>query len=297
MITSLKNDKVRYVRALQSRRRVRQRERRFIFEGVRLVEEAVQTGIPPAFAFYTEALESDEQGGRLLKALREMNVSCHAVSVPVMAACSDTVTPQGILAVLPIPNLSRPEHPTITLILDRVRNPGNLGTILRTALAAGVEQVLLTPGTVDASNPKVVRAGMGAHLHLPLAALGWEAMSEAVTGCDVWLAAADGEMDYTAVDWTRPVALVVGGEATGAGERAQALAQGRVSIPMAAEVESLNTAVATAVILFEVVRQRAAKDHDAGLTNPALSDIVAAVSPQPAVERGGVTISQCSPGV
>jgi len=137
-----------------------------------------------------------------------------------------------------------------------VRNPGNLGAILRTALAAGVEQVLLAPGTVDVSNPKVVRAAMGAHLRLPVAALRWEAIAEAVTGCDVWMAAASGETVYTAVDWTQPVALIVGGEAAGAGERARALAQGHVSIPMTAGVESLNTAVATAAILFEAAQQR-----------------------------------------
>jgi TrmH family RNA methyltransferase len=165
--------------------------------------------------------------------------------------------------VLPIPNLPRPEYPTLTLILDRVRDPGNLGTILRTALAAGVEQVLLVPGTVDASNPKVVRSAMGAHLRLPLATLRWEAIAGVVTGCDVWLAATGGETPDPAVDWTRPVALIVGGEATGAGKRARVLAQGRVSIPMAAGVESLNTAVATAVTLFEAVRQRAEKVHAA----------------------------------
>jgi len=261
MITSLQNDKVKYVRALQSRRRVRQRERRFVFEGVRLVEEAVRAGIPPAFAFYTEPVEANERGGRLLVSLREVNVPCYAVSEPVMAACSDTETPQGILAVLPMPNLPRPEYPTLTLILNRVRDPGNLGTVLRTALAAGVEQVLLTPGTVDGSNPKVVRAAMGAHLRLPMAALRWEDIAEAAAGCGVWLATAGGETNYTAVDWTQPVALIVGGEATGAGERARALAQGRVSVPMAPGVESLNTAVAAAVLLFEVMRQRETKER------------------------------------
>jgi TrmH family RNA methyltransferase len=258
MITSLKNDKVRYVRALQGRRRVRQRERRFVFEGVRLIEEAVHAGVPPAYVFYTESIEADERGGRLLETLCRMNVPCYTVNEPVMAACSDTETPQGILAVLPIANLSRPEHPTLTLVLDRVRDPGNLGTILRAALAAGVDQVLLMPGTVDASNPKVMRAAMGAHLHLPVVTLGWEAIAEMLAGGDVWLAAAGGETLYTAVDWTRPAALIVGGEASGAGERAGGLAWGRVSIPMAAGVESLNTAMAAAVILFEVVRQRMA---------------------------------------
>ncbi len=263
MITSQKNDKVKYVRALQSRRRVRQREHRFVFEGIRLVEEAVRAGIPPAFVFYTEPVEAGERGGGLLASLREMDIPCYAASEPVMAVCSDTETPQGILAVLSIPNLSRPEHPTFSLILDRVRNPGNMGAILRTAQAAGVEQVLLAPGTVDASNSKVVRAAMGAHLRLPVAALRWEAIAGAVTGCDVWMAAAGGETIYTAVDWTQPVALIVGGEAAGAGERARALAQGQVSIPMTAGVESLNTAVATAAILFEAARQRTVERHSA----------------------------------
>ncbi len=261
MLKSLKNDKVKYVRALQSRRRVRQRERRFVFEGVRLVEETVRAGVSPTFVFYVEPVEADERTTHLLQTLREMNVPCYAVDEPVMTACSDTETPQGILAVLPIPDLPRPEHPTLTLILDHVRDPGNLGTTLRTSLAVGVEQVLLTPGTVDGSNPKVVRAAMGAHLRLPVAMLKWEAIAEAVAGCDVWLSAADGETNYTAADWTRPVALIVGGEATGAGEQARALAQGQVSIPMTPGIESLNTAVATAVLLFEVVRQRSTKGH------------------------------------
>lgn len=264
MITSLKNEKVKTVRALQRRRRVRQRERLLVFEGVRLVEEAIRAGVPPAFVFYTASVEANERGRGLLASLRGIDVQCHAVSESVMDACSDTETPQGILAVLPIPALPRPGHPTFTLILDRARDPGNLGTILRTALAAGVEQVLLAPGTVDASNPKVVRAAMGAHLRLPVAALKWEGVAEAVAGCDVWLAEAGGETPYTAVDWTRPVALVVGGEATGAGKQARTLAQGQVSIPMGAEVESLNTAVATAVILFEVARQRTGKLADQG---------------------------------
>ena len=256
MITSLKNDKVKQVRALQSRKRVRQRERLFVFEGTRLVEEAVRAGVHPSYVFHTEAAERDERTARLLESLREATVPCYGVSDAVMAACSATETPQGILAVIPIPELARPERPTFTLILDRVRDPGNLGTILRTALAAGVEQVLLTPGTVDATNPKVVRAAMGAHLRLPIVALRWEAIAEAVTGCDVWLATVGGETRYTAVDWTHPVALVVGGEASGAGEQASTLARGQVTIPMAAEVESLNTAVAAAVILFEVMQQR-----------------------------------------
>ncbi len=263
MIISLQNGKVKRVRALQSKRRVRQREHCFVFEGVRLVEETARAGVAPSYVFYTASAGSDERGDRLLETFRSMSVPCYGVSDAVMVACSDTQTPQGILAVLPIPDLARPNHPTFTLILDRVRDPGNLGAILRTALAAGVEQVLLTPGTVDASNPKVVRAAMGAHLHLPVTVLRWDVIADTVTDCDVWLAAAGGETAYTAIDWTRPAALIVGGEAGGAGKQAHALAQGQVSIPMAAETESLNTAAATAVILFEAARRRITQKRSA----------------------------------
>jgi RNA methyltransferase, TrmH family len=259
MITSLDNDKIRHVRALQSRRRVRQREQQVVFEGIRLVEEAVRAGVTPVYVLYTEPAAAQTRIDQVLAQLQRLNVPCYEVSEPVMAASSGTETPQGILAVLPLPALPLPPRATLTLVVDGVRDPGNLGTMLRAALAAGVEQVLLAPGTVDPSNAKVVRAAMGAHLHLPVRTCSWEAIGRAVTGCDVWLAAADGAVRYTEVDWTRPVALIIGGEAAGAGQGAGALARGSVTIPMAAMVESLNTAIAAAVILFEAVRQRSQK--------------------------------------
>ncbi|MCS7282716.1 MAG: RNA methyltransferase [Anaerolineae bacterium] len=267
MITSLKNDRVRLVRALQERRRVRQRERRFVVEGIRLCEEAARAGFRPHFVFYTDQARQDERALSLLSHWERAGVPCEEVSPEVMEACSDTETPQGLLAVVPIPELPFPQRPTLLLILDRIRDPGNLGTILRTAWAAGVEGALLAPGTVDATNPKAVRAGMGAHFHLPLLAADWEEIPLLVEGCRVYLADARGELSYTDADWTSRVALIVGGEAEGAGNQARALARATVAIPMAAGVESLNTAVAAAVLLFEAVRQRraASEKRDADL--------------------------------
>ncbi len=261
MITSLKNDRVRLVRALQERRRVRQRERRFVLEGIRLCREAAYAGARPHFVFYTARVREDPQGQALLTAWQEAGVPCEEVSEEVMAACSDTETPQGLLAVVPIPDLPLPSHPTLALILDRLRDPGNLGAILRTALAAGVEGVILAPGTVDATSPKAVRAGMGAHFRLPMAPMDWDEIARAVAGCRVYLADARGDVRYTDVDWTGRVALIVGGEAAGAGGRARALAETTVTIPMARGVESLNVAVATAILLFEAARQRSAGLH------------------------------------
>lgn len=256
MITSLKNDKVRLVVALRERRRFRQRERRLVIEGIRLGEEAARARLRPHFVFYTAQAQEDPRVSALLGAWEQAGVPCEEVSQEVMSVCSDTQTPQGLLAVVPFPDLARPATPTFTLILDRLRDPGNLGTILRTALAAGVEQVLLAPGTVDVTNPKAVRAAMGAYFQLPVVTMDWDEIPQAVTGCRVYLASVGGALPYTEVDWRPPVALIVGGEATGAGGQAHSLADAEVIIPLSGRVESLNAAVATAVILFEIARQR-----------------------------------------
>lgn len=252
MITSAQNERVKYVRSL-ARRRVRQREGRFVVEGTRLLDELVGAGIEPALVFYTAAWTESAAGQRLLPQIRT-GEGAWPVTDAVMAACADTQTPQGVLAVVPFPSL-RP-RPGLLLILDAIRDPGNLGTILRSAESAGVGQVLLAPGTVDLYNPKVVRGAMGAHFRLPVFSLDWPDIGQRVSGRAVWLADAAGETAYDAVDWTRPSALIVGGEASGAGEEAAQMAAGRVSIPMTGAAESLNAAMATTVILFEAARQR-----------------------------------------
>jgi len=260
MITSLSNDKIKLTRAL-ARRRTRYQERRFIAEGVRLLSEVVRLGIRPDFVLYTQASGESLDATPLLDQLAQREIPCHPVSDEVMAACADTVTPSGLLAVVPFPDIPVPAHATWTLVVDNMRTPGNLGTILRTAAAAGVDQALLSPGTVDLFNPKVVRGGAGAHFRLPVFALAWHEIETRLQGFDVWLAAIQGEMSYTQVDWKRPLALIVGGEARGASPAARALSSGCVTIPMAREIESLNAAVAAGVILFEIARQRGASER------------------------------------
>ena len=251
MITSTHNDQVKYIRSL-ARRKVRQREGRFIVEGARLAEEVARAGFKPALLFYTEAWAASPAGQQLLPRLTPAEQGDWVVSEAVMAACADTETPQGVLAVVPFPSL--PVRPGLILVLDQVRDPGNLGTILRSAEAAGVGQVILAPGTVDLYNPKAVRGAMGAHFRLPVAGLDWPAIAGRLAGRAVWLAHAAGETPYDQVDWAVPSALIVGGEAAGAGDQAAALATGRVSIPMAGGAESLNAAMAATVILFEAAR-------------------------------------------
>ena len=254
MITSTQNERIKYVRSL-ARRRARQREGRFVVEGTRLVGEVVKAGIKPALVLYTGTWAEGPEAQRLLPSLSGAEEGAWLVGEAVLAAGADTQTPQGVLAVVPFVHLQA--RPGLILTLDQLRDPGNLGTIFRSAEAARAGQVLLAPGTVDLYNPKVVRGAMGAHFRLPVASLDWPSIAERVAGRAVWLADAGAEFTYDAVDWTQPSALIVGGEAAGAGEEAAALATGRVRIPMAGGTESLNAAMAATVILFEAARQAA----------------------------------------
>lgn len=256
LITSTTNENVKHVRSLQ-RRRTRYQERAFIAEGVRAVEEGIQAGIQPAFLFHTTVTLDSPRVRSILSQAEQQGAKIRAVSEPVMAAMADTVTPSGILAVFPMPSTFIPQPLTWALLVDGLRDPGNLGTILRSALAARIQLVVTTAGTVDVYSPKVVRAAMGAHFRLNLLVdPPWPAIEEALSGLRVLLAKPRAGNPYWEVDWRQPTALLIGGEAAGVSAETEKLAAGYVSIPMDREVESLNVAVAASVLLFEGTRQR-----------------------------------------
>lgn len=254
MISSTANPRIKQVRALQAKRVSRQREGAFVVEGVRWAREILAAGVPVHLVLHTDHL--DARGRGLVNSLARLGAEVRPVSDPVMAACTDTQSPPGILMLLPIPELAVPEPLTLALIIDGLADPGNMGTLLRTALAAGVQAVFCTPGTVDPYNPKVLRGAMGAHLRLPIISLEAREIPNRISGLDVWLAEAHAGASYTSVDWGRPSVLAIGGEAHGPSDPLRRIASGQVHIPIAAGVESLNAAIAAAVILFEVVRQR-----------------------------------------
>ncbi|MFQ5401551.1 MAG: TrmH family RNA methyltransferase [Anaerolineae bacterium] len=256
MITSLTNRKVKFVRRLQNDRRFRVQESAFVVEGVRWLTELQLHACRPIFVLYTEVWGTVAEHAALLT---QLDAPAQQVSAEVMAAMSDTQTPPGVIAVAPIRPVPLPGKATFFLILDAIGNPGNLGTMLRTAAAAGVDGVLLAPGCVDAYNPKVIRGSMGAHLHLPIHRADWGEIGALTAGMTVWLAAAGDGVSHTAVNWRKPSAIIIGNEGAGVGREARNLSANRVSIPMQAATESLNAAVAAGIILFEVVRQRTAK--------------------------------------
>jgi TrmH family RNA methyltransferase len=255
MISSSSNPTIKLVRALQSQRRARQKEGLFVIEGVRLVEEAIRANVSAKIVLHTDGL--DPRGRAAVAQLARLGAQVHEVSPKVMAAASETQTPQGLLAVVSFPKvIAQHTQRSLVLVLDRLADPGNLGAILRTADAAGVEAVVLTPGTVDAHNPKVVRAAMGAHFHVPIVEADWAALKDQLAGLEVWLADVRQGESYDRVDWRAPCALIVGSEAEGPSDAARQLATGRVRIPMPGQAESLNAAVAAGVLLFEAARQR-----------------------------------------
>lgn len=261
MITSTHNAKVYYVRSLQERA-TRYRERRFLIEGVRLVEEALRAGTIPTLILYApEQLEATPRGRALSERLQRL--AGIAVSERVLAAAADTVTPQGVVAVVPMPEMTAEVEPvprsglSLMLILDGLQDPGNLGTILRSAWAAGLSEVILTPGTVDPYNPKVVRAGMGAHFFLTIRPeTPWPQIAGRLAGQPVWLAQPRGGTPYDQVNWQEAGGLIIGSEARGSGPPAGNIATGRVSIPLSRGVESLNAATAASILLFEARRQQ-----------------------------------------
>ena len=255
MITSPQNPKIKIVRALQSRAKSRRKEGAFVVEGVRLFEEVVKAKWRIRFVLYDHTLS--ERGMELLGALEDVEIE--EVDAALLNAVSDTETSQGILAVLDDVPLPIPDSPTFLLIPDRIRDPGNLGTLIRTAAAAGVDAVITPPGTTDAFAPKVLRAGMGAHFRMPIVSMRWEEIKNQAQGLTVFLAEMQGDVVYTEASLKQACALIVGGEARGASKSARDLTDAEIYIPMKDETESLNAAVAGAIILFEVARQRSSQ--------------------------------------
>lgn len=260
MITSSQNSKIKLVRALLGRAKERREAGAFVIEGVRLVEEATNSNWEFRLALYDESIS--ERGKSQVEGLKSRGVDVEMISESLMKSLSETETPQGILAVIEFTNLPIPNLSSFVLIPDQIRDPGNLGTLLRTAAATGVQAVLIPPETTDAFAPKVVRAGMGAHFRLPIHSMTWEEITQMSKSANlqIFLADMDGKSCWE-TDLRQPLALIVGGEAEGASEEARKLANQQISIPMMGKMESLNAGVAGSVLMFEVVRQRSANSN------------------------------------
>jgi RNA methyltransferase, TrmH family len=268
-ITSPTNPRITKLQTLHTTRG-RKKSGLFLMEGLNLLEALLDAWIRPQEIYYAPALlQRTTKGKALLQRLlhtADLNpTSLIEVNEHIIEAIGETQTSQGVICVLPMSDLAperiRPRRGKgqrpVLLILDNLSDPGNMGTILRTALAADVDSVLLTPDCADSYSPKVLRAAAGAHFLLPVATdQSWEEIAHRVQlHCGerlrVLLAEARSEQIYYQQDLTQPFALIIGNEAHGPSQAARALATQTVSIPLAAGVESLNAAIATGIILFE----------------------------------------------
>jgi len=232
----------------------------FLIEGVRLVRHVMERGWP-----LRDLILDMREADRI--ELRELADSAESLGIQVIVlegelfeALSETVHSQGCLGVAKMPELApRPLEGSLFLALDQIRDPGNLGTMLRTADAAGVNGVLLSKGCVEPFNEKVVRSTMGSLFDVPLVQC--SDFAETLTafreqGFEIAAAVLEDSEDYAHYDWSKPTLLVIGNEAEGISEEIQALATRRLRIPIRGGAESLNAAIAAGVILFEATRQR-----------------------------------------
>src|SRR5262249_23529069 len=275
MITSPSNQHIALLRSLHTSKG-RADAGLFLIEGPHVLEAALDARVAPRLLVYDpEALARTPAGRQLLGRIEDTRVRgtqvLEASSAAIARAC-DTQTPQGVAAAVATEDIPtervrarrRGRLRPLLLALDALSDPGNLGTLLRSALAADVDEVLLAPGCADPFAPKVVRAASGAHFHLPVRAhQTWQQIAATFGGApevqQVLLTEANARTPYDAVDLTRRTAVLIGNEAHGVSREGARLATERVSIPMWNKVESLNAAIAASVLLFEAARQRRLK--------------------------------------
>ena len=239
------------------RRKARERERLFVCEGVRAVEELLRSPIVPRGILVAPQLLEAPRGAALREAIARSGHPVEEIAARDFHTAAETEAPQGVLAIAPIPERSLDAIAAADglrlLVLDALQDPGNVGTILRTAAALGVTATVALPGTVDLWNAKVVRSAMGALFHHQCMAATWDDVDAFRRRADValWVADAGG----TALGLTPAparLALVVGNEGAGVSADARARAEHLVALPISPGIESLNVAVATGILLYEL---------------------------------------------
>jgi TrmH family RNA methyltransferase len=247
---------VQRLRRLVGRRTARQADRAFVVEGVKVLSEALAAGVPIESVYVAPGTDDP-----VIDACVTAGVRVYELAAGVLERVTDTVTPQPVLGVVPcvVVPLERLQHATFVLVLVDVRDPGNAGTVIRTAEAAGAGGVVCCDGSVDLFNPKTVRASAGAVFHVPVVS-GGDAV-EVLDTLGAWGLRRFGTVmrtgtDYAAADLTRAVALVLGNEAHGLPPDVTGHLDELVTVPMSGRSESLNVSMAAAVLCFETARQR-----------------------------------------
>lgn len=261
MITSLQNKAVKEAAALLGKKKERDRRGLFVVEGIKLFDEAPTERIAQVYLAQSARTQLMAQYEEKLKKL-----PCEVVSDEVFAKMSDTVTPQGILCLVRqftynIEEMlsQKEEKHLLFILLEDLQDPGNLGTIFRTAEAAGANGIIMSSGTADLYNPKTIRSTMGSVYRVPFfytEDLPSAAATLKSRGVRIMAAHLSGRKEYDACDYREGTAFLIGNEGRGLREETAALADERIRLPMEGQVESLNAAVASSILLYEAYRQR-----------------------------------------
>ena len=254
--TALSKRRTRLVARLGSRRG-RVREGLVLVEGTRAVGEALASGVPVRFVVCSRSMTRSDAGEALLAELEARGVAPDWVGEREMAALSATTAPQGVLLVCEERSLALSELENTPdarfLVLDGIQDPGNLGTLVRTARAFALDAVVALDGTVDLWNPRVVRASAGSVFRIPVVRAPWREVAAWAAGSQVIVADAAGQ-DAAILAVSPPWMLVVGNEGAGVREEIRAVAGARAAVPIAGAADSLNAAVAGAIVLYALVR-------------------------------------------
>lgn len=265
MITSTSNAKVKRLVNLKKKRKARDEEKVFLTEGIRMFEEVPGNRLLELYVtehFYEKEKQLVEEKRRLSGCQFEI------LADTVMNQVSDTKTPQGVLCVVSQENqgdkwlekeLTDPAKVPLLLLLDNLQDPGNMGTILRTAEAAGVTGIIMSADCVDIYNPKVIRSTMGSVFRVPFIRV--EDVTEVIgrmkaCGIQTYATHLQGAVPYDEPDYHGAAAFFIGNEGNGLRDEVAELADTYIKIPMEGQVESLNAAIAATVVIFEVARQR-----------------------------------------
>lgn len=259
MISSSTNQQVKDIIKLQKQPKYRRSQSLFVAEGLKMLTEAAEKG--SLVKIYISESVIQKKHGSLAKICKEYPYE--TVSDKIFQQISDTVTTQGILGIVKQPSyniksiLEDKRH--MWLLLDDIRDPGNLGTIMRTAEGAGMSAVIMGKGTADLFNPKTVRSTMGAIFRMPF--IYADDITEIImqirdNGYNVYGTAMEGSIIYDKADYTKGAGIVIGNEANGIQDKVLECITGSIRIPMEGKLESLNAAVSAAVVMYEAARQR-----------------------------------------
>lgn len=270
MITSSDNPRMKYIKKLNKKARTRRQEGLFVAEGERILSETPRELLRELYISesYEKSAAVNRAHARMQEKLDELfswaeeREILQVVSDPVFAEISDTDHPQGVLGVIGQPSYELPDllgHEPLIMVLEDLQDPGNLGTVFRTAEGAGVSGVIMSKGTVDLFSPKVVRSTMGSIYRMPFViSEDLKSTLERIKaeGVKLYAAHLEGKRYHDGYNYSGPCGFMIGNEGNGLSSEITAMADELLRIPMGGELESLNAAMAAGILMYEANRQR-----------------------------------------